>query len=158
PVCILMDKVLEPSAFPSLSVVRRDRYAAQIRLLVVLVLCFAVLPGACIISVGILVLVFGHQPHDYVFGTLIVSFAVTFIARIAATVLYVNRGTSLARVQTEFVQEVSHGLRTPLPSIRMFVETLQDGRLRDPDKVQECLVLLSNETLRLTSMVERLLK
>jgi two-component system phosphate regulon sensor histidine kinase PhoR len=70
----------------------------------------------------------------------------------------VRRGTSLARLQAQFVQKVSHDLRTPLTSIKMFVETLQEGRLTDQDKVDECLDVLSRETDRLTAMVERLLE
>ena len=69
-----------------------------------------------------------------------------------------RRGTSLARLQAEFVQKVSHDLRTPLTSIKMFVETLQEGRFTDPEKVDECLDVLSRETDRLTAMVERLLE
>jgi two-component system phosphate regulon sensor histidine kinase PhoR len=126
-------------------------------MLVVLVLCFAVAPAALLLTVGVLVLVFGHQAHDYVFGVLILSLALTFIAGITATVVYVRRGTSLAKLQAEFVQKVSHDLRTPLTSIKMFVETLQGGRL-DKDKVDECLEVLSRETDRLTAMVERLLE
>ncbi len=136
----------------------RDQYASQIRQLVALMLLFAVLPGALLISVGILVLVFGHKAHDYVFGTLILALAATLIAGITATFLYIRRGTSLARLQNEFVQKVSHDLRTPLTSIRMFVETLQSGKLTDPNKVNECLDVLATETGRLTSMVERLLR
>jgi two-component system, OmpR family, phosphate regulon sensor histidine kinase PhoR len=137
---------------------RYDKYAAQIRMLVVLVLCFAVAPGALLLTVGALVLIFGQQVHDIVFGILIMSLAATFIAGITATVVYVRRGTSLARLQAEFVQKVSHDLRTPLTSIKMFVETLQEGRLTDQDKVAECLDVLSRETDRLTAMVERLLE
>jgi two-component system phosphate regulon sensor histidine kinase PhoR len=137
---------------------RPDLYASQIRLAVLLMLCFAVAPGVLLISVGILVLVFGHQAHDIVFGVLILSLTATFIAGITATFLYVRRSTSLARLQTEFVQKVSHDLRTPLTSIRMFVETLADGRFTDREKIQECLELLTEETGRLTGMVERLLR
>jgi two-component system phosphate regulon sensor histidine kinase PhoR len=106
----------------------------------------------------VLVLVFGHQVHDIIFGILILSLALTLIAGITATVVYVRRGTSLARLQAEFVQKVSHDLRTPLTSIKMFVETLQERRLTDPEKVDECLDVLSRETDRLTAMVERLLE
>jgi two-component system, OmpR family, phosphate regulon sensor histidine kinase PhoR len=136
----------------------RDFYTSRIRLAVVLVLCFVVLPGALLVTVGILILRFSTQVHDVIFGVLILSLAATLIAGITFTFLYVRRTTSLARLQTEFVQKVSHDLRTPLTSIRMFVETLQDGRLKDPDKVRECLDVLSTETGRLSSLVERLLK
>ncbi len=131
--------------------------AARLRTLVVLVLAFAVVPGALLLSVGILVLVFGHQPHDYVFGILIVSLAATLAGGIVATFSYVRRSTSLARLQAEFVQRVSHDLRTPLTSIRLFVETLQSGRIAEPDRVKECLDVIQGETTRLSRMVERLL-
>jgi two-component system phosphate regulon sensor histidine kinase PhoR len=136
----------------------KDRFTSQIRLLVVLILSFAVVPGALLLSVGVLVLVFGHQVHDIVFGILILSLALTLVAGIVATWTYARRSTSLARLQTEFVQRVSHDLRTPLTSIKMFVETLQDGALGDAGKIRECLEMLGAETSRLTAMVERLLK
>lgn len=153
-----MEHALERVGGTSTTAKKYDRYAAQIRMLVVLVLCFAVTPAALLLTVGVLVLVFGHQAHDIVFGVLILSLAATLIAGITAIIVYVRRGTSLAKLQAEFVQKVSHDLRTPLTSIKMFVETLQDGRLRDRDKVEECLDVLARETDRLTAMVERLLE
>jgi signal transduction histidine kinase len=69
-----------------------------------------------------------------------------------------SREIRLSRLQTDFVSSVSHELRTPLTSIQLFVETLQSGRLDDdPQKVQECLSLLSLETDRLSRMIERTL-
>jgi two-component system phosphate regulon sensor histidine kinase PhoR len=153
-----MDQVADLTTKPAMGPRRYDKYGAQIRMLVVLVLCFAVAPGALLITVGILVLVFGHQVHDVIFGILILSLAATLIAGITATVVYVRRGTSLAKLQAEFVQKVSHDLRTPLTSIKMFVETLRGGRLKDPEKIEECLDVLQRETGRLTGMVERLLE
>ena len=153
-----MAEVAEKTTHSATTPRRYDKYAAHIRLLVVLVLCFAVAPAALLLTVGVLVLVFGHYVHDIVFGILIMSLAATFIAGITATVVYVRRGTSLAKLQAQFVQKVSHDLRTPLTSIKMFVETLQEGRLTDKEKVDECLDVLSRETDRLTAMVERLLE
>lgn len=77
----------------------------------------------------------------------------TFVTLGSAT-----REIRLSRLQTDFVSSVSHELRTPLTSIQLFVETLQSGRLDDdPQKVQECLSLLSLETDRLSRMIERTL-
>ena len=67
------------------------------------------------------------------------------------------REIRLSRLQTDFVSSVSHELRTPLTSIRMFVETLQSGRIEDPERIEECLSLLSHETERLSRMIERVL-
>ena len=63
----------------------------------------------------------------------------------------------LSNLQTDFVSSVSHELRTPLTSIRLFVETLQSGRVTDPERVQECLSIVSVETERLTRKIERVL-
>ncbi len=67
------------------------------------------------------------------------------------------REIRLSRLQTDFVSNISHELRTPLTSIRMFVETLQSGRLKDPERVEECLHLLGQETERLSRRIERVL-
>lgn len=78
----------------------------------------------------------------------------------AGTVVTLNsaaREIRLSRLQTDFVSSVSHELRTPLTSIRMFVETLQSGRIQDPERMQECLDLLAQETDRLSRMIERVL-
>ena len=133
----------------------KDAYTSQIRLLVVLILCFAVVPGALILSVGVLVLAFGHQAHDVVFGVLILVLGAVLVAGIVLTFVYTRRATSLARLQGEFVQKVSHDLRTPLTSIRMFVETM--GRTSEPEQIRECIDVLASETVRLSNMVERLL-
>lgn len=136
----------------------KDFYTSKVRLAVVLIVCFAILPGALLLTVGVLVLVLGQQSKDVVFGVLTLGLSATIVAGIVFTWLYVRRATSLARLQTEFVQKVSHDLRTPLTSIRMFVETLQTGKLKEPERVQECLDVLSTEAERLQAMVERLLK
>jgi len=70
-------------------------------------------------------------------------------------VLY--REARLARLQTDFVNKVSHDLRTPLTSIRMFVETLQMGRLPDPARQAEALAIIADETARLSQLISRLL-
>ncbi|MHB1846149.1 MAG: sensor histidine kinase [Deltaproteobacteria bacterium] len=118
---------------------------------------FVAVPTVVLLSVGILVLVLGRAKKDYVFGILILSLSVTLIAGIIATFAYLRRGATLSRLQTDFVNKVSHDLRTPLTSIRMFVDTLQMGRIEDPARVQQCLDVLAQETARLSSMIDRLL-
>ena len=134
-----------------------DPRQTEVRRLVVLVIVFVVTPTLLLLSVGVLVLVFGSATQDYVFGALILGLVLTMIAGIVATLAYIRREANLAKLQTEFVSKVSHDLRTPLTSIRMFVETLQLGRAREPDNYQQCLDVLSRETSRLTTMIDQLL-
>ncbi len=62
----------------------------------------------------------------------------------------------LSKLKTDFVSALSHDLRTPLTSIRLFVETLSLGRAT-AEESRECLKLLVRETERLSAMIERVL-
>lgn len=136
---------------------RYDLQRRKLRRLMTLVAIFAFTPSALLLTVGVLILVLGHATRDLVFGVLTLSLTATLLGGVAATVLYVRRESSVAQLQTEFVNKVSHDLRTPLTSIRLFVETLQGGRLRDPEKIQQALDTIAAETQRLSAMIDRLL-
>jgi two-component system phosphate regulon sensor histidine kinase PhoR len=123
-----------------------------------LVFGFVIGPAAMLLTVGILVLVFGKVAHDFVFGILILALVVVIVVGTIATLVVLYRFAEIARLQTDFVSKVSHDLRTPLTSIRMFVETLQLGRIPDEARRTECLAIISDETARLTGLVERLLQ
>jgi len=63
----------------------------------------------------------------------------------------------LARQKTDFVSNVSHELKTPLTSIRMFSELLADGRVPDPAKQRSYLHIISAEAARLTRLINNVL-
>ncbi len=63
----------------------------------------------------------------------------------------------LARQKTTFVTNVSHELKTPLTSIRMFSEMLKEGRQPDPAKQRAYLGLMAAETGRLTRLINNVL-
>jgi two-component system, OmpR family, phosphate regulon sensor histidine kinase PhoR len=128
-----------------------------VRRVLPLVIGFVFVPAALMLAVGILMLVFGAAPRDYIFGGLILAMVATTVAGSAATLMVVQREARVARLQTDFVNKVSHDLRTPLTSIRMFVETLQMGRLEDPERKAEALEIISEETSRLSALINRLL-
>lgn len=134
-----------------------DLQRRKLRRLMTLVAIFAYGPSALLITIGVLILVFGHATKDVVFGIMTLSLTVTLLGGVALTIVYVRRESSVAQLQTEFVNKVSHDLRTPLTSIRLFVETLQAKRVQDPEKVQQILDIVATETKRLSEMVERLL-
>jgi two-component system phosphate regulon sensor histidine kinase PhoR len=122
-----------------------------------LVIAFVFVPAALMLTVGILILVYGSYARDYVFGVLILALVTTTIAGTAATLAVLYREAKVAKLQTDFVNKVSHDLRTPLTSIRMFVETLQLGRLQDPARQAEALEIIAEETARLSGLINRLL-
>ena len=129
----------------------------KLRRILPLVIGFVLVPAALMLTVGILILVYGSVPRDYVFGWLIVALVTTTIGGSAATLAVIFREARLAKLQTDFVNKVSHDLRTPLTSIRMFVETLQLGRIPDEARQREALEIISEETARLSALINRLL-
>jgi two-component system phosphate regulon sensor histidine kinase PhoR len=122
-----------------------------------LVIAFVFVPAALMLTVGILILVYGSYARDYVFGILILALVTTTVAGTGATLAVLYREAKVAKLQTDFVNKVSHDLRTPLTSIRMFVETLQLGRLQDPARQAEALEIIAEETARLSGLINRLL-
>ena len=68
-----------------------------------------------------------------------------------------NRQLRLARQKTDFVSNVSHELKTPLTSIRMFSELLAEGRVGDPERQRSYLGIITAETARLTRLINNVL-
>ncbi len=68
-----------------------------------------------------------------------------------------NRQLTLARQKTDFVSNVSHELKTPLTSIRMFSELLAERRVTDPVRQRAYLNIITAETARLTRLINNVL-
>jgi len=69
----------------------------------------------------------------------------------------VDRDVRMNEVRSQFVASVSHELKTPLTSIRMFAETLAMGRGRDERTRSEYLETIVNESERLARLVDNVL-
>ncbi|MDR3378297.1 MAG: HAMP domain-containing sensor histidine kinase, partial [Verrucomicrobiae bacterium] len=68
-----------------------------------------------------------------------------------------NAELKLARQKTDFVSNVSHELKTPLTSIRMFSELLAEDRVTDPDRRRSYLQIITAEAARLTRLINNVL-
>ena len=70
----------------------------------------------------------------------------------------VTRLRKLEEVRKEFVDNVSHELKTPITTIKGFVETLVDGgALEDPESARRFLGIIARQSDRLASIIEDLL-
>ena len=63
----------------------------------------------------------------------------------------------MEQVRTDFAANVSHELKTPLTSIKGFVETLQEGALENPPMAQRFLRIIMMEVDRLTRLINDIL-
>ncbi len=62
-----------------------------------------------------------------------------------------------AERKTTFVANVSHELKTPLTSIRMYAELIRDGRVKSPEKQKSYIQVIVDESRRLGRLVNNLL-
>ncbi len=63
----------------------------------------------------------------------------------------------LEKIRTEFVTNVTHELKTPLTSIRGFVETLRNGALNDAGAAAKFLMIIDIEAERLNNLINDIL-
>jgi two-component system phosphate regulon sensor histidine kinase PhoR len=63
----------------------------------------------------------------------------------------------LANIRRDFVANVSHELKTPVASIKGFVETLLDGAVDDPADARRFLGIVARQSDRLAAIIEDLL-
>lgn len=118
----------------------------------------ALVPTVLLTATGVMLLILGSGSVAIVAGILVLAFCTTAVTGYILGSIFVSRGASLTRMQNDFLSAVSHELRTPLTSISLFIETLRDDRLRDPDAKRKCLDLLGAEVKRLDVLVNRLLE
>jgi len=69
----------------------------------------------------------------------------------------VTRLRRLENVRSDFVANVSHELKTPITSIKGFVETLLDGAMDDPEDARRFLTIVAAQADRLNEIIEDLL-
>lgn len=84
-----------------------------------------------------------------------------FVALCLGVVLILRdiaREKHLARLRADFISNVTHELKTPLTSIRMYAESLIMGRVRSEEKRKEYLEVVVHESDRLKGMINNILE
>ncbi len=69
----------------------------------------------------------------------------------------VGRQIRLNEMKNDFIATVSHELKTPLASMRVLVDTLLEGRVKDEAQVQHYLQMTAKENERLSRMIDNFL-
>ncbi len=69
----------------------------------------------------------------------------------------VSRMRQLETMRTDFAANVSHELKTPITSIKGFVETLLDGAMQNPDDCQRFLQIVAKQSDRLNAIIDDLM-
>lgn len=90
-------------------------------------------------------------------GLLLAIFVIAILSGGALLTWQAYRNHKEALQKTSFVSNVSHELKTPLTSIRMYAELLNEGRVSDKRKKKDYLRIIVEESQRLTRLVNNVL-
>ena len=83
--------------------------------------------------------------------------AVTLAAGLLLTLRAARSSAQLADLRSEFVQTVTHELKTPIASIRTAGDSIARGRVSSPEALTHYAQLVVQESKRLTRLVDNLL-
>jgi two-component system, OmpR family, phosphate regulon sensor histidine kinase PhoR len=98
----------------------------------------------------------GEAQLNLLMGILVMALSGAAVTGVILVWVFVRREANLSRLQSDFVSKVSHELKTPLTSIRLFSETLALRR-GDVSAEDKCIQGLERETTRLQELIDRLL-
>ena len=121
--------------------------------IVFIVLCVVLVAAALSLNIG-WILVNGRRVAPLVLGVL--TFALIIAGLIVYTVFLV-REMGITEQQDSFLNSVTHELKTPIASIRLYLETLQSREVGDAQRAEFYKIMLSDAE-RLQHTVEQVLK
>jgi signal transduction histidine kinase len=81
-----------------------------------------------------------------------------FILGVGAIYLSARKIVDTSARQSRFVSSVTHELKTPLTNIRMYIEMIEQGMARDPEREQEYFRILESEGARLSRLITNVLE
>lgn len=96
--------------------------------------------------------------RSWIYGFASVLLLVAMGLGVALILRDITRERNLARLRSDFISNVTHELKTPLTSIRMYAESLLMERIKTPDGRKEYLEVVVNESERLKRMINNILE
>ena len=121
--------------------------------IVFVVLCVVLVAAAVTLNIG-WILANGRRVAPLVFG--VTTFSLIIAGLIIYTVFLV-REMGITEQQDSFLNSVTHELKTPIASIRLYLETLQSRELGDAQRKEFYRIMLQ-DTDRLQHTVEQVLR
>ena len=115
----------------------------------------AVWPGLWLVPPSTTATGLGGQP--WFLGLLFILVFILLIVGLWQILGSMKRERASMALRSEFLTSVTHELKTPLSSIRLFTEMLAEGRVSSEEKRNEYHRLLAGEAGRLSALVENVL-
>jgi signal transduction histidine kinase len=96
--------------------------------------------------------------RSWIYGISSVLLLVAMLLGVTLILRDIAREKHLARLRSDFISNVTHELKTPLTSIRMYAESLMLGRVKSASRQKEYLSVVVNESERLKRMINNILE
>jgi len=137
---------------------KRLRLKLDLTAVIVLIAAGVLLPVMLAAAVGIVALFIARDAGGIVTGVLVVCFAAAAMGSAVVAVVLTARKARLARLQADFLANVTHELRTPLSVIRLYAQTLEAGvTASDPRQAADCVRTILREAAWLDATVDEVL-
>lgn len=98
------------------------------------------------------------QRRSWIYGISTVLLLVAMVLGVVLIVRDISREKHLARLQSDFISNVTHELKTPLTSISMFAESMLLKRVKKDSDKDEYLSIILKESERLKRMINNILE
>ncbi|MDB4581558.1 HAMP domain-containing histidine kinase [Draconibacterium sp.] len=98
------------------------------------------------------------QRRSWIYGISTILLLVAMILGVVLIVRDISREKHLARLQSDFISNVTHELKTPLTSISMFTESMLLKRVKKDSDKEEYLSIILKESERLKRMINNILE
>ena len=121
--------------------------------IVFVVLCIVLVAAAVTLNIG-WILVNGRRVAPLIFG--VITFSLIIAGLIVYTVFLV-REMGITEQQDSFLNSVTHELKTPIASMRLYLETLQSREVSEARR-QEFYAIMLADAARLHHTVDQVLK
>ena len=96
--------------------------------------------------------------RSWIYGISSVLLLVAMFLGVVLILRDISREKHLARLRSDFISNVTHELKTPLTSIRLYAESLMMGRVKSASARKEYLSVVVNESERLKRMINNILE
>ena len=96
-----------------------------------------------------------RQIAIYIWTGVLVILLILVVGAFAARAI--GRQIRLNKMKNDFIATVSHELKTPLASMRVLVDTLLEGNIKDETQTEEYLRMTAKENERLSRMIDNFL-
>ncbi|MRR21390.1 HAMP domain-containing histidine kinase [bacterium] len=96
--------------------------------------------------------------RGWIYGLATVLLLVAMSLGVVLILRDIARERNLSRLRSDFISNVTHELKTPLTSIRMYAESLILERVKSAEEQKEYLSVVVNESDRLKRMINNILE